>query len=95
MNNNEMLDVPQVGSQDVVAEEESVLSRQNELREDNADLRASALWWKTLYEEAQRRYMDLEKTLPVRIDDRVEIGFPVRTSTAARPPRVAAPTRAL
>ena len=94
MKNNQILDVPQVGSQAVVAEEKSVLLRQNnELQEDNADLRASALWWKTLYEEAQRRYADLE--VMARANDGVEVRFPLRASTPARPSRVGAPRRAL
>jgi len=96
MKNNQIVDVPQVGLHAVAAEEESVLLRQNnELQEDNADLRASALWWKTLYEEAQRRYADLEKTLTARANDRMEVRFPLRTSAPARPARVGAPRRAL
>jgi hypothetical protein len=95
MNNNQILDVPQVGSQDVVAEEEPALRQSAELREDNADLRASALWWKTLYEDAQRRCADLEKTLTARANDRVEVRFPMRTSNPAPPPRVGVATRVL
>ena len=39
-----------------VPEETSSVRRENAmLREDNDDLRASALWWKTLYEDALRR----------------------------------------
>ena len=81
MNNNQMLDVPHVGSQDVVADEESVVRENAALREDNADLRASALWWKTLYEDAQRRYADLERTLTAHASTRVEVRFPMRTSS--------------
>lgn len=63
MDKRQMLDSPRVESQDVVTDEESTLQRQiaalqrqiAALREDNEDLRASALWWQALYEEAQRR----------------------------------------
>ena len=97
MKNNEIDDMPQVGSQAVVADEqESALLRQNkQVQEDNADLRASALWWKTLYEEAQRRYVDLENTLTARANERAEVRFALRTSTPARPARVGARRRAL
>ena len=60
MNQNQMPDEARVGSQDAVTDEESVLRDENAaLREDNEDLRASALWWKALYEEAQRRCVDV------------------------------------
>jgi hypothetical protein len=91
MTNNQMLDVPQVESQDVVADEESVLLENAALREDNTDLRASALWWKTLYEDAQRRYADLERTLTTHANARVDVRFPMRTSSPARQSRAGAP----
>jgi hypothetical protein len=53
MNNKEIVAARQVASQNLVNDEAGLL-------EDNEDLRASALWWKALYEEAQRRYADLE-----------------------------------
>ena len=63
MDKKQMLDNPHVETQDVGTDEESTLLRQiaalqrqiAALREDNEDLRASALWWNALYEEAQRR----------------------------------------
>ena len=63
MDKKQMLDNPHVESLDVVTDEEFTLQHQiaalqrqiAALREDNEDLRASALWWQALYEEAQRR----------------------------------------
>ena len=47
MNQNQTPDDPRVGSQNPVNDEESVSRDQNAaLREDNEDLRASALWWR-------------------------------------------------
>jgi hypothetical protein len=61
MHRKQMPDGPRAGSGNVVTDGESVLRQQNAaLREDNEDLRASALWWKTLYEQAQRRCADLD-----------------------------------
>jgi hypothetical protein len=75
MDKRQMLDTPDVESQDVLTDEESTLQRQiaalqhqnaalqrqnAAMREDNDDLRASALWWKALYEDAQRRSDELD-----------------------------------
>jgi hypothetical protein len=70
-------------------DEQSALLRENvALLEDNEDLRASALWWKALYEEAQRRYADLESSTKARVTSRVEVHFPTaifEASTRAAP----------
>jgi len=70
-------------TQDVRPDEQLTLERQNAalqrqiaaLREDNEDLRASALWWIALYEEAQRRCAPLENSPNARaishVDQRV------------------------
>ena len=99
MDNTHMLDMPHVESQDVAADEDSSLLRQYAavqcenaaLREDNEDLRASALWWKALYEEAQRRCADLAPKS--RGSSRVDARFPMRSSTPAHAPRSGAATR--
>jgi hypothetical protein len=71
MNQKQMPDDARVGSQNPVHDEVSVLRDQNAaLREDNEDLRASALWWKALYEEAQQRCIDLESSLKPRLSSR-------------------------
>jgi hypothetical protein len=70
MDKREMRETNHVEAQGVVNDEEpsslhpeTALQRQlAALREDNEDLRASALWWKALYEEAQRRCADLESS---------------------------------
>jgi hypothetical protein len=57
----------------------AALQRQNAaLRDDNEDLRASALWWKALYEEAQRRCAGLETAPKARVTSRndVRLGMP-------------------
>jgi hypothetical protein len=103
MDKRQMRDMPHVDSPDVVTDEESTLLRQNAalkcenaaLREDNEDLRASALWWKALYEEAQRRYVDLESSPKARVTSRVDGRFPMPSSSAAHAPRPGAATRAL
>jgi len=102
MDEKQMLDTPHVDTQDVVTDEESSLRGQNAalrrhiaaLREDNEDLRASALWWKALYEEAQRRSADLESTPKARIT-RVDVRFPMPSSSPAHAPRSGATTRPL
>ena len=56
MNKKPMIDAaPHVGAQD--------MAYVDVLRADNEDLRASAILWKTLYEEAQRRCVELENAL--------------------------------
>ena len=63
MDKRPMVDMPYLESPDGATGEDSILPRQDAalrrqiaaLREDNEDLRASALWWNALYEEAQRR----------------------------------------
>jgi len=82
MDKKQMLDNPHVETLDVGTNEESTLLRQiaalqrqiAALREDNEDLRASALWWNALYEEAQRRATS-------RVDQR----FRMRSSTQPTP----------
>jgi hypothetical protein len=97
MNQNQIPDDPRVGSQNAVHDEESVLRDQNAaLREDNEDLRASALWWKALYEEAQRRCVDLESSLKPRVSSRVDIRFPrVHPSNPIRAARAHTTSRPL
>jgi hypothetical protein len=103
MDKREMLDMPHVGVHDVVSDEESTLRHQNAalrrqaaaLREDNEDLRASALWWKALYEEAQRRCADLESSTKTRTSTRVDPRFTLTSSPTARASRPAATTRPL
>jgi hypothetical protein len=77
-------------------DDQSALLRENvALLEDNEDLRASALWWKALYEEAQRRYADLESSTKARVTSRVEVRFPMPSSRPAHAPRPDAATRRL
>jgi hypothetical protein len=97
MENKKMLDRPHVGSQHVVTDEESTLHHQNAaLREDNEDLRASALWWKALYEEAQRRCADMESSPRVRVSSLMEVRFPrMRPSNPTRAARPDTTTRPL
>lgn len=95
MDQRQMLHMPRVESHDV-ALAESTLKRQNAaLLEDNEDLRASALWWKALYEEALRRYADLESSPRRRIPSRVDARFSMASSSAAHAPRSGAATRPL
>jgi hypothetical protein len=103
MDKGQMLDMPHVDSRDVLAAEQSTLERQNAalqhqnaaLRDDNEDLRASALWWKALYEEAQRRYSDLENSPKPRVISRVDVCFPMPSSSPAHTPRPRATARPL
>jgi hypothetical protein len=95
MNEHQMFNTPQVGSQNVARDEESTLHQQNAtLRQDNEDLRASALWWKTLYDEAQRRCAELENTLKANGNSRDDVQ-PMPSSRPARPPRADVSTRPL
>ena len=104
MDKREMLDMPHVEAQDVVTDEESTLHYQNAalrrrvaaLCEDNEDLRASALWWKALYEEAQRRCADLESSpKAARISNRVDPRLTMKSSPATHALRQGATTRPL
>ena len=96
MDKIQMLDTPHARTQDVVIDEGSGLQRQiAALREDNEDLRASALWWKALYEEAQRRCADLEGLPRARVTAHLDPRFPMTSSTPAHAPRSAAITRPL
>jgi hypothetical protein len=97
MNKKQRPDVSYVESPDLLSDEHSTLQRQHAaLLEDNEDLRASALWWKALYEESQRRCADLESsTRATRVTSRVELRFPLRSSASARAPRRGAATRRL
>ena len=103
MDKTQMRDTPHARTQDVVMDEESTLGRQiaalqrqiAALREDNEDLRASALWWQALYEEAQRRCADLEGLPRARATARIDSRFPMASSTPAHAPRTAAITRPL
>ena len=103
MDKRQMLDMPRLESQDVVSDGESTLQRQYAalqrqnaaLREDNEDLRASALWWKALYEEAQRRSADLESSPKARVSSRVDVRFPISSSSPAHATRPGATTRPL
>src|SRR5262245_15769305 len=95
MDQRQMLHMPRVESHDV-AIAETTLQRQNAaLREDNEDLRASALWWKALYEEALHRYADLESSPKRRIASRVDARFSMASSSAAHAHRAGATTRPL
>jgi hypothetical protein len=108
MDKRQILETPHVEAQDVP--EESTLQRQNAalhrqnaalqrqvaaLHEDNEDLRASALWWKALYEEAQRRCVDLEISPKARASTRVDPCFTMRSSPRAHAPRPGVTTRPL
>jgi len=96
MDERQMPDMPRVESDDVAIAEESTLQRQNAaLLEDNEDLRASAIWWKALYEETLRRYADLESSPKGRVTSRVEVRFPMRSSSPAHATRAGAATRSL
>ena len=77
MNKKPMIDAaPHVGAQD--------MAYVDVLRADNEDLRASAILWKTLYEEAQRRCVELENALTGRTPTRVDVRFPLAFSVGAR-----------
>jgi len=96
MDERQMPDMPRVESDDVAIAEESTLQRQNAaLLEDNEDLRASAIWWKALYEETLRRCADLESSPKARVISRVEVRFPMRSSSPAHATRAGAATRSL
>jgi hypothetical protein len=85
-----------VESHDFLNDERSALQRQNAaLHDDNEDLRASALWWKALYEEAQRRCADLESSTKARVTSRVEVRFPLPSSSPTHAARPGAATRRL
>jgi len=103
MDKQQMLDMPHLDSQNVVINEEATLDCQNAalerqnaaLQEDNEDLRASALWWRTLYEEAQRRLADLESSPKARGTSRGDVRLPRPSSKAAHAPWAGATTRPL
>jgi hypothetical protein len=104
MDKRQMLDTAHVESHDVVSDGESTFQRQNAalqrqiaaLHDDNEDLRASALWWKALYEEAQLRCAELESApLRARATSRVDVRSPMRSSNRAHAPRPGATTRPL
>ena len=96
MNKRQKCEVSHVESFDFVIDEHSALQRENAaLLEDNEDLRASALWWKALYEESQRRCGDLEASTRARLTSRVEVRFPVPSSGPAHARRPGAATRRL
>ena len=93
MNKRQQPEVSHVESFDFVIDEHSALQRENAaLLEDNEDLRASALWWKALYEESQRRCADLETSTRARVTSRVEVRFPVPSSGPAHARRPGAAT---
>ena len=109
MDKKQMWDNPHVESRDGATDDESTLQRQIAalqrqiavlqrqiavLREDNEDLRASALWWQALYEEAQRRCADLESSPKARASSRVDQRFRMPSSTPDAP-RSGAETRPL
>ena len=96
MDEEHIVDPSRAGSQDVAINEESTRKRQNAalerqnaalqrqnaaLLEDNEDLRASALWWKALYEESQRRQTDMESSPKARVGSRLDVRFPRPSST--------------
>jgi hypothetical protein len=95
MEKRQMLDMPRLKSQDSTSQlHNAALQRQNAaLAEDNEDLRASALWWKALYEEALRRCADLENSRKARVTARVDVRFPVSSSSSAHMPRSGATMR--
>ena len=87
---------PHVESQDIGVDEESALRRQNAaLLEDNEDLRASALWWKALYEGVQRRHVDVESSPKARMTSRVDVRFAMPSSAPAYAASPGAATRPL
>ena len=94
MDNNQIPNTSEVASAGgVVADEASTLRNENAvLREDNEDLRASALWWKTLYEETLRRITEVENSPKARVSSRGEIRFPTRSQAASGAPRAGAST---
>ena len=102
MDKRPMPDLPHLDSH-MATEEASISPRQiaalqrqiAALREDNEDLRASALWWKALYEEAQRRYADLENSPKARPSARVDPRFRMTSSSSAHASRPGATTRPL
>jgi hypothetical protein len=67
-------------------EGKDVRSEIDRLREDNADLRASARWWKALYEGAVTRATDVERLIPSgaphRNDDFTDPVIPPAETTA-------------
>jgi hypothetical protein len=90
MDKRQMLDMPRAESQDVAIGEQSTLQRQNAaLLEDNEDLRASASWWKALYEEALRRYADLQSSPKPRVTSRVDVRFPMSSRAPHTRPALA------
>src|SRR5262245_9621003 len=103
MDKRPMVDMPYLESPDGATGEESILPRQDAalrrqiaaLREDNEDLRASALWWKALYEEAQRRCADLESSPKAHPSARVDPRFTMTSSPSAHASRPGATTRPL
>jgi hypothetical protein len=85
-----------VESHGFLIDEQSALQRQNAaLLDDNEDLRASASWWKALYEEAQRRCADLESVTNARVTSPVEVRFPMPSSSPAHTAHPGAATRRL
>jgi hypothetical protein len=102
MEKRQMLDLLRLNSERVAPAAESTLQRDNAalqrqnavLLDDNEDLRASALWWKALYEEALRRCADLEHSSPkARVTSRMDVRFPVSSSSSAHALRPGATTR--
>ena len=101
MDHTQMPDMRRVKSQEVVIGEEFTYERQNAalkrqnaaLLDDNEDLRASALWWKALYEDAQHRCADLESVPKARVTPRVDVHFAMPSSSPAHAPRAGAAIR--
>jgi hypothetical protein len=91
MDKNQMKDPQGVSPLAVTDDEASKLRRENAaLREDNEDLRASALWWKALYEEALRRLADTEPSPKVRISSRHDVHLQMTSPGESDTPRVGA-----
>lgn len=83
MDKNQMLNVSDTTSPSAATTGEEQLRRENaELRQDNEDLRASAVWWKTLYEEALRRCSDSEPRAGYRPDVRFQMKSPGRSGAS-------------
>jgi hypothetical protein len=72
----------------VADDEESRLRRENAaLRDDNEDLRASALWWKALYEGALRRLADPGRAPYARINSHRDVHRPMKSPGESGTPR--------
>ena len=98
MDRDETLDRTHALQSAVTGDEMSELQRENiALRQDNEDLRASAIWWEMLYEQAQQRCAALESSSKMRVSSHVERRMPLKSANRATSPRAGTdvPTRSL